>query len=707
MRVTLHDARYHGVGDWPPSPARLFQALVAGAARGGRLDGSDRAALAWLETCPSPVIAAPRSTLGSSVLMYVPDNDLDSELRKPRDKRQVAGLRKAKRQRPHHLTGEPTFLYLWTFEASAQATAHAEVVARLCQRLYQLGRGIDMAWASGAVISTEEAERLLLDHGGPVHRPWGGTQQSLACPIAGSLTSLEARYRGVGSRLRGEPGSASGLVFQQPPKAVFEPVGYAAAGTHVVLEIRHLPPFEPAFAPFALQDAHHVVVRARDAAVERLAAALPGRRAEIERVLVGRRVDPDPPGTRVRIVPLPSIGHEHADLGIRRLLVEVPPGCLISTADIRWAFSGLELDDRLLVASTDTGMLQHYGVGASNGWRTWRTVTPVVLPIRAARRPSGARSAGPAMSPGQVLDARSRASSSLRAALRHAHVDARDLSVRAQPELMQRRGLRAGAFAAGSRFAPGRLWHVEIELDRPVLGPLVIGDGRYLGLGVMEPVVVARRVHVLDILGGLAPDPDPTVLARALRRAVMARVQAASGAQARLPRLFTGHDDDGSASTGGGGHLGYAFDPHRGRLLVVLPSSASRQHAATLDQAIAGLTELRAGPAGRLQLGPGVVDESSDDLLGRADAWESVTPYVVTRHAAAASAAQAVEIDVRTECRRARLLVPRIEIANTVGVPGVGLTATVMLTFASAVGGPIMLGRTRHLGGGLFRKRTS
>ena len=31
IHVHLHEGRYHGEGDWPPCPARLFQALVAAA----------------------------------------------------------------------------------------------------------------------------------------------------------------------------------------------------------------------------------------------------------------------------------------------------------------------------------------------------------------------------------------------------------------------------------------------------------------------------------------------------------------------------------------------------------------------------------------------------------------------------------------------------------------------------------------------------
>ena len=49
VNVHLHEARYHGVPDWPPAPARLFQAFVAGAAKGDELAGESMAALEWLE----------------------------------------------------------------------------------------------------------------------------------------------------------------------------------------------------------------------------------------------------------------------------------------------------------------------------------------------------------------------------------------------------------------------------------------------------------------------------------------------------------------------------------------------------------------------------------------------------------------------------------------------------------------------------------
>ena len=85
IAVRFHEGRYHGDADrvdaaqsWPPSPARLFQALVAGAARGAELPADDHAALVWLEGLDAPRIAAPPAWSGRGARHFVPNNDLDS-----------------------------------------------------------------------------------------------------------------------------------------------------------------------------------------------------------------------------------------------------------------------------------------------------------------------------------------------------------------------------------------------------------------------------------------------------------------------------------------------------------------------------------------------------------------------------------------------------------------------------------------------------
>src|SRR5438067_6051392 len=78
ITVRLYEGRYHGMGDDPPSPARLFQALVAGAGLSGPLGARESKALEWLEQRDAPAIASPRMWNGQAIRNYVPSNDLDA-----------------------------------------------------------------------------------------------------------------------------------------------------------------------------------------------------------------------------------------------------------------------------------------------------------------------------------------------------------------------------------------------------------------------------------------------------------------------------------------------------------------------------------------------------------------------------------------------------------------------------------------------------
>ena len=73
-------------------------------------------------------------------------------------------------------------------------------------------------------------------------------------------------------------------------------------------------------------------------------------------------------------------------------------------------------------------------------------------------------------------------------ALRHAGVRLRPEVIRVQREPFESNGERAEPFAEDTRFSKHRLWHVEVKFRDGVEGPLVIGDGRFLGLGIMVPL---------------------------------------------------------------------------------------------------------------------------------------------------------------------------------------------------------------------------
>src|SRR5712671_6132510 len=80
LQDVYHGRADGGAPDWPPSPLRVFQALVAaGAARWnerGELKTAS-AALEALERGAAPMIVAPRERKGIKYRLYVPDNVAD------------------------------------------------------------------------------------------------------------------------------------------------------------------------------------------------------------------------------------------------------------------------------------------------------------------------------------------------------------------------------------------------------------------------------------------------------------------------------------------------------------------------------------------------------------------------------------------------------------------------------------------------------
>lgn len=495
VSVRLHEGRYHGAVDSRvPSPARLFQALVAAAGIGGPLSDEEKRALRWLEELDSPLVASPVMKPGQQFRNYMPNNDLDA---KGGNRRRIGEIRVKKDIQPMLFNAEVPFLYAWTFEASERGQFHATVIRDLSRRLYQFGRGWDMAWAWSEELTEAGLEDRLLQFPGAVYRPsGGGAGKSLRCPGPGTLNSLVRRYEAGAKRFQAAKSVRKVMQsLSQQPKAQFRQVPYDSPPTRRLYELREQDS-EAAFAPWPLDKAAALVEALRDEAKRRLQEALPRKSQEVERVLVGRKsngADAGPTSLRVRIVPLPSIGHHHADRGIRRVLVEVPAGCPLRADDVDWAFADQELDHpgygkSIYVTPTEAhDMLKHYGVDERH--RVWRSVTPVALPQSAARR-----RIDPAHAIEQAKDGAERRAEQERAAaavfhaLRHAEVRRRPNGMRLQREPFESNGQRVEEFAKSTRFAKERLWHVEISFVEHVQGPLMIGDGRFLGLGLMAPV---------------------------------------------------------------------------------------------------------------------------------------------------------------------------------------------------------------------------
>lgn len=713
VSVHLTHDRYHGASDWPPAPARVFQALVAGAAKGGTLTEGSVDALRWLELQAPPIIAAPHVQDGQPVLLYVPNNDLDAV---GGDVRRVADLRVGKLVEPRLTAPGVPILYAWPFESDAEAEARMLGLQAVVERLYQLGRGVDTAWARAEVLDDTALAARLASYEGLVHRPTPGGSGSfaLACPQPGSLASLQARFSALGRRFSWHgAGKKASLLFTQPPKARFAEVSYDSPMTHHLFELRD-PENPSAFRVWQFHRAHDLVVAIRDSVAVRLRKVFAHLQSEIERVIVGRGSEAL---ARVRIVPLPSIGHVHVDRAIRRVLVQVPTSGVFSAEDIRWAVAAIEaneIEGCAIVPASDEKMLEHYGIRTREGHRVWQSVTPLVLPEGAARRridPTQRQAEAKGGIERDREEARARAA--VAQAMRHAGLRERVVAVRVQREPFERRGRRAEAFSEGTRFAKERLWHVMLELERPIWGPLILGDGRFLGLGLMEPTPDSARgdgIWALDVVSELETVPSVEEMTRALRRVVMGRVQHALPAGQDLPLFFSGHESDGARAQQGHEHLAFAYDVCQRRFWIVAPHRLAHRAARgdehrwleLLRTVLAGIQELKVSDAVSLAVRPTHVDPGAP-LLAKSRAWESLTPFVVTRHTRRLSAGSAVAADVRAEC--ARLGLPRVDVLvqSTHGEPGVGLIGEVRLWFAAPVSGPLFLGRTRHFGGGVFR----
>lgn len=122
---------------------------------------------------------------------------------------------------------------------------------------------------------------------------------------------------------------------------------------------------------------------------------------------------------------------------------------------------------------------------------------------------------------------------------------------------------------------------VAAEAGRPVSGPLLLGDGRFLGFGLMQPDdEQVRSVIAFAITGGMKNEAEPRVVAGAARRAMMARVQDGLPYGAPLPPYVIGHRLDGApAGDGTHGHVAVVADLRRARLLYLAPTELQRRGA--------------------------------------------------------------------------------------------------------------------------------
>src|SRR6266849_4940740 len=483
LSVTFLAPEYHGRGDagipeWPPSPLRLFQAIVAAVHLRGREGGVPDdviAALRWLEKQEPPEIVAPRVEVGQPYRLSVPNNAMDIVARhwaKGNDVPEAdapAKHRTLKTVRPICLKGGESVHYLWKLEevAGTDTLDLVEALSVVARQIVAVGWGIDLVAGAGRVLCSEKARQLAGER-------WQGMGASrngakLRAPVQSTLQALIGRHQAFLGRVSGNDFAP----VPPLPGSAFAEVGYRRdtdLSPRPFAAFSLLNPETGSFRSFPATRAVSVAGMIRHAAGD---AARPSGRPEewINQFVLGHR----PPGSgtlpRFSYIPLPTIDPRMVVSGIRRVLITEAHGADGEHAVwIKRALQGQLVTNNekqpvaYLVPFETDGVLNRYVDHAY----TWATATPVALP--------------------GCDDGKEKKTERLfMKALRHAGYSPDAV---AEVEFRRTPFFRGAEYSLNYRPRPPHYLHgcsvyyVRVRWRRPLSGPLAIGSGRHCGLGV-------------------------------------------------------------------------------------------------------------------------------------------------------------------------------------------------------------------------------
>jgi CRISPR-associated protein Csb2 len=491
---------FHGRGDggapeWPPSPLRAFQAVVAASARAGTLE-SARGALTWLERLPAPLIIAPEAV--ASVVGYrlsVPHNAMDLVARQwcRGDEGSVAEHRTMKNLRPHRLPEDAVVHYVWPLEGDAAAAPALIAAAR---GVVALGWGVDLVVGDGAVVDGARLAELSAKL--KVWEPRSDGRRELRAPKQGTVEDLERRHIAFVSRT-----SFADPTLRPPPAlSTFVITNYARADQ----------PRVPDIAGFALMRVESDNFRAFDsprrgmavAGMLRYAVRTAAERAGWEEARVHACVLGHGNGDEARLllVPVPSLEPRGGDAetvgAVRRVMVFSTDARSKDTAWAARVLGGMDLVDeetgevQAVLAATSPGdrVLRRYVAESS----IWATVTPVLLPGH--DDPGGLREKlrkvkGSEEQKSLIQRLMKRREALVRKALRQAGLGD-ELALSAQIQTRDTGFIagvdKASRYAVPSHLAKSPRLHVKLTWPMGVAGPLCIGRGRFSGLGLFVAV---------------------------------------------------------------------------------------------------------------------------------------------------------------------------------------------------------------------------
>lgn len=437
--------------EWPPHPARLFSALMAACFATG-LGEAGLAALRWLERQGAPQLAASRASLRQQGLTFVPINDPENTAQKKLSTeayhahRWLARLPACRDRQPRRFPcaapADPNVWMIWPTAQPDDATRQA---------LDAMAASIGYLGNSRSLV----AVALDDDPPPPTLAPADEGEHRLRIVAPGRVEELNQRFD---LNLRPTPG-----LYQRYASVAVPPSPPPSAGDFGELIV-----LRQTAGPRLSLPASLTLIEC----VRRAALALGGDDAPA--VLHGHGEH-----RHVAWAPLPFVGSAHADgrlLGVGLALPQgLAPALRRQVLRIVAGLTTVRLPDGRACELAPVSAEERRYTLQPETWtrpsRNWTTVTPLLLPQHPkARRPVAAI----------IADA-----------CRHSGLPApAEVSIHDWGRLPGTPP--SGHFRAQRQNGPRRPWtHATLRFLEPVRGPVLLGAGRYFGLGLCRGLAAA------------------------------------------------------------------------------------------------------------------------------------------------------------------------------------------------------------------------
>jgi CRISPR-associated protein Csb2 len=450
-RAVATDFSQRDRAEWPPHPQRLFSALVAAHCELD-LGARGEAALKWLESLPPPEIKVDdEPSYRSPRSHWVPINDEAIKLEKNKaDFRHVLERRnRQERFFPAAVPGDPVVVFQWP--QAPGASEHRSVLSRIVSELTYLGHSSSPV--RGCLREGVSEPTLVPSE--------GAGKYTLRVPGPGRLTRLKQIHQ-----LRLEEESI------QPPLGRMQ--GYVGRSAIPRSE------FDPDAIVLVFDSGPRLSLDSTLPLMQHLRAAVLSRLGEgAPEVLTGHGTGGSATTEdHVAFVPLAFVGSKHADGSLKGAALVLPRG---ANEQARRRLRMVSLEPwqlrlgplgsiQIRYAEPDDSTLLSLQFGTySKASDIWASVTPLVFDRHAKK--------------GKLTAEQIVTESCIRAGI------PAPVEVRLGPASAVLGAPLAKDFHGRSKQTEGRVrQHVLLRFDRRIRGPLLLGAGRFIGLGVFVPL---------------------------------------------------------------------------------------------------------------------------------------------------------------------------------------------------------------------------